>query len=128
MVDSTLRSDATLPELLTLRARHASSRRLTLDVAGGALAAAAALVWRPVGWVLLLCAAGCFLAFGGWGLADRAIERVDAASRPLDARPADAVRQGALELVRGLAALLGTVAAIGLVLAAVAGGIGRVIS
>jgi hypothetical protein len=109
MTDSALRSDASLPDLLADRARHASDRRLALDVAGGVLAAAAAVYWRPRPWILLLAAATCFAAFGAWGIADRAAARW---VRPL----------------RALAAVVGALAALALAAGVVALGLGTIIS
>ncbi|AHG92763.1 hypothetical protein J421_5228 (plasmid) [Gemmatirosa kalamazoonensis] len=99
-------ADATLPELLAARARRASDLRLALDVGVGVLVAAAALFWRPTAWVLLLSAALCFVAFGLWGIADRAGNRT----------------------LRAAAATLGVVAALALGAGVVAIGLGTIIS
>jgi len=107
MPNATLRADARLPELLAERARAASDLRLAADIAGGILAAAATLVWRPAVWVLLLSAALCFVAYGAWGIADRAI-----ANRAIAGREGGSMR--ALHVVRGAAAALGTLAAVSL--------------
>ena len=71
MVNSVLRPDVGLPELLAARARSASDTRLVLDVAGGLLASGVAVAWRPAAWFPMLSAALCFAAFGCWGIADR---------------------------------------------------------
>jgi hypothetical protein len=72
MVLSALRPDASLPEFLTHRARSASVLRLSIDVGAGLAVASAAIWWRPSAWLVLVSIAGCFFAYGGWGLADRA--------------------------------------------------------
>jgi hypothetical protein len=113
MADSALPSDATLPELLAAHARRVSDVRLAADVAGGVLAAAAALFWRPRAWILLVAAALCFVAFGVWGIADRAL-----------GTPA---RRGPRAL-RAFAAVLGTLAALALAAGIVAIGLGTIIS
>lgn len=71
MVNTALRPDASLREVLAARARTASDKRLVADVLGGLLVAAVALIWRPFGWFLFSSAAVCFAAFGVWGVADR---------------------------------------------------------
>lgn len=76
MVLSALRPDASLSEFLAHRARSASIRRLSADLAAGTAGAAAALWWRPVAWLVLTSLALCFFAYGAWGLVDRARSRV----------------------------------------------------
>ncbi len=70
MVATELPTNASLAELLSARARRTSRDRLALDVAGGALIAAAALWARPSGWVVVAAAAGCFAAYGIWAFAE----------------------------------------------------------
>jgi hypothetical protein len=72
MVLSALRPDASLPEFLARRARTASVRRLSIDLVVGLTGFAAALHWRPAGWLVVESLALIFFAYGGWGLADRA--------------------------------------------------------
>ena len=72
MVLSALRPDASLSEFLAHRARSASVRRLAIDLAVGVAGFAAALYWRTAGWLLVASLALMFLAYGAWGLADRA--------------------------------------------------------
>jgi len=72
MVLSALRPDASLPEFLAHRAKSASIRRLSIDVAVGIAGSAAALWWRPTAWLVLTSASLLFFAYGAWGLADRA--------------------------------------------------------
>jgi hypothetical protein len=52
-----------------------------LDAAIGLAAVLIALIWRPAGWHLIVSAALCFVAFGGWGITDRELREsaVDAA-------------------------------------------------
>ena len=120
MVNSAPRPDVSLPELLAARAHHASDTRLALDVALGLFAAAAAGVWRPTGWILLLSAGLCFAAFGAWGIAERELhERVHAD---------DAPQQRLLRIQRSIAVGVGIAAFVVLVLGALAFGFGTVIS
>jgi hypothetical protein len=79
MVLSALRPDASLPEFLAHRAKAASMRRLSTDLVVGLAAFSAALYWRPSAWLVAASLALCFVAYGGWGVADRA--RSAAASR-----------------------------------------------
>jgi hypothetical protein len=75
MIESVPHSDSepTLRELLVSRARRASDGRLVADVIGGGLIATLVVIWRPGGWLPLLGAACCFLAFGAWGITDRVL-------------------------------------------------------
>jgi hypothetical protein len=120
MIDFAPRTDAGLPELLAARARNASDVRLALDVAGGLLAAAVLLVWRPPAWPVSLSAALCFAAFGAWGIAERELhdERLDAGGR--DAR--------VLRALRSLATAVGTLAAFVLFFGALGLALGTIIS
>lgn len=70
MVAAELPANASLPELLSARARRTPRDRLALDVIGGALVAAAALWARPSGWVAVAAAGGCFAFYGIWALAE----------------------------------------------------------
>ncbi len=106
----TLPDQRTLPALLAERARRASDARLALDVGGGVLAATAALWLRPPGWALLVAAALCFAAFGGWGIADRAVRE-----RPADAHASSRALL-ALRAARATAAVLGALAGLALAL------------
>ena len=106
MVNSALRPDVGLPELLASRARSASDMRLVLDVAGGLLAVGIALVFRPTAWFLVLSAALCFAAFGCWGIADRELGERTSGAAGMPAR--------ALMAMRALAAVVGTLAAVSL--------------
>jgi hypothetical protein len=106
----------TLPEFLARRARSASDGRLALDTGGGALLGASALIFHPPVWVLLACAGLCLAAFGAWGILDR------------EAAAAKGRRLVALRAGRGLAVLVGIVAALGVLLAIFGYALGRWIS
>ena len=125
-MDSTVQSEATLPELLAARARSASDLRLSLDVGLGLLAVAAVAWWQPTGWVPALSAALCFAAFGAWGLTDRVLRaRADVIELiPAPRRVPDEL----LVAVRAVAAVVGTAAAVLLVFSLLAATIGRFIS
>jgi hypothetical protein len=120
MIDSIPRPDASLPELLAARARHASDGRLALDATGGFIFVLLAALWRGPGWHLILSIAACFLAFGVWGIADRELgERSGSASR------------SALQLLRGarvIAIVVGALAFATLMVSALAIALGRMIS
>lgn len=73
MVETRL-TELSLPALLAARARAAPDGRLALDAGGGLLTATLAVVVRPPAWPLLLAVATCFLAYGAWGIADRALQ------------------------------------------------------
>jgi hypothetical protein len=88
--------ELTLSALLAARARGASDGRLALNAAGGLLAAALALAVRPPGWLLLVPAATSFLAYGAWGIADRALHERPSGAHGI--RPLRALRAGALVL------------------------------
>ena len=127
MVDTIVRPDAGLPEVLAARARASSVRRLALDVTIGAAAAVVLLAWRPPLWPTLLSGALCFVAFGAWGLADRRMQAAEAAFA--DLAPPDATTHAALwHAVRGTAALLGGVAALALFATGLFGMLGTWIS
>jgi hypothetical protein len=72
MVLSALRPDASLPEFLAHRAKSASVRRLSIDLAVGLAGLWAALHWRPAAWLVIASLSLIFFAYGGWGIADRA--------------------------------------------------------
>jgi hypothetical protein len=103
MINPALRPDASLPEYLAARARASSDGRLVVDVIMGACAAIAVAAWRPTGWLCLIGASVCFVAFGAWGIADRELgERADGARGAM---------RGVLVAVRTLALGLGVLAA-----------------
>jgi hypothetical protein len=74
MTDISPREQESLAAALAAWARRASPIRLTLLAALGLAASAAALAWRPAGWIPLLGAAVAAVSLGGWGLATRALE------------------------------------------------------
>ena len=103
MVDSLPQAgpEPTLRELLVARARHASDGRLVADVIGGGLVGTLVLFWRPAGWLPLLAAACCFVAFGIWGISDRVLRE----------QPAPDRWTMALTVVRIVAAVIGIIGA-----------------
>lgn len=109
------RVDASLPELLTQRARGASDMRLALDAGAGALVAIAAGIWRGPAWMLIMCAALCFAAFGAWGIADRELRDPSI--------PSNAAVGMALRSVRALAVIVGVLAALTLMFGTLAIGL-----
>lgn len=103
--------DLTLPALLARRARGASDGRLALDAAFGLIAGALVLVLRPPAWPVLVSAAACFVAFGVWGISDRAVRESAVGTRGLPALRA--LRAGAVALgVAGALALAATAMAL----------------
>jgi hypothetical protein len=72
MVLSALRPDASLPEFLAHRAKSASVRRLSIDIGVGTSVFAAAVYWRPSGWLVVGSLAVILLTYGAWGIGDRA--------------------------------------------------------
>ena len=103
--------ELTLPALLARRARAASDGRLALDAAGGLIAGALVLMLRPPAWPLILSAAACFLAFGAWGISDRAVREGTVGAHGL--RALRALRAGAVALgVLGSVALGATAMAL----------------
>jgi hypothetical protein len=106
MVLSARRPDASLLEFLADRARSASVRRLAIDAAVGVSASVAAIRWTET-FTLLVASAGILLAcYGAWGLFDRARTRLerDAWRRTL----------GLIDAICALSAVLGVLAASGI--------------
>ena len=122
MREASPESDLNLREFLTARARTASDLRLALDAGLGLLAAIVALLWRPGGWKLVASAALCFLAFGGWGIADRELQERE--HNPGASR----ISLRLLRLARVLAAILGATAAIALLVGVLGVALGTWIS
>jgi hypothetical protein len=120
MVLSALRPDASLPEFLVERARSASVRRLAVNALVGGAGCAAALWWSPTGWVVLASGALCFLSYGAWGILDRARSHLAVTARPWLA--------GLVDAICVLFALLGALAAAGVLLGVWALGLGTWIS
>ena len=120
MVLSALRPDAGLFEFLAHRARSAPARRLGIDAVGGAAILAAALWWNPAAQPLIASGAALLLSYGAWGLLDRASSRVSNRGWLRTAR-----LFGALSV---LSAILGVMAAAGVLLAVWAIALGTWIS
>lgn len=120
MIDTVPRPDASLPELLVARARHASDTRLALDAVVGFLFLMVSLLWHGPGWHLGASVAACFFAFGLWGISDREL-----GERGLGA-PTGTL--WLLRLTRVVAALLGAVAVVIVLLSALGLALGRMIS
>jgi hypothetical protein len=120
MVLSALRPDASLPEFLVNRARSASIRRLVADALAGGAACGVAVLWKPTGWLVFASVALCFFSYGAWGLLDRVRSRPAVTSRPLLA--------GLVDATCVLCALLGALAAAGVLLGVWAFGLGTWIS
>lgn len=128
MLDTAVRPDAGLAELLTRRARTASRRRLTLDVVLGLAVALLFALWRPVAWPAPFSAALCFAAFGAWAAAGRRLEALRARARAELALRPPAAPVALWRTARGLAALVGVSAAVVLVYTSLFGIVGRWIS
>lgn len=120
MVAAELPSNASLAELLSSRARRTPRDRLALDIIGGALVAMAALWARPSGWVAVAAAAGCFVAYGVWALAElRLLPRPDG-----EEAPHERLWRG----LQGAAAFVGMGAFVLLLFAMLGVALGRIIS
>ncbi|HEX5409840.1 MAG TPA: hypothetical protein VFW89_08735 [Gemmatimonadaceae bacterium] len=107
MIETIPRSNASLPELLAQRARHASDGRLAFDVAGGIIVATIAAILTPPGWLQLFSAALTFASFGAWGICDRMLSE-----RSLPGAPERDARDHWLRAARLAAAALGACAAV----------------
>jgi hypothetical protein len=120
MVLSVLRPDAGLFEFLAHRARSATVRRLALDVVLGAAAVASVFSWRPAAALLIASAATVLLSYGAWGLLDR--------GRSILSTNGWSRSASALDALGALSALLGVLAAAGVLLAVWAVALGTWIS
>ncbi len=100
-------AELTLATVLARRARQASDGRLVLDAASGLIVGALALAFRPPAWPVVLSAAACILAFGAWGISDRALRETEAGSRPSRALQALCVAMATLGAL-GFVALAAT--------------------
>jgi hypothetical protein len=74
MGPTTWDSTASLSELLHARALATAPRRLWIDLAGGAVAAATASWFRPIGWVAITSAGLCFAMYALWAVSERQLE------------------------------------------------------
>lgn len=117
MNESRTESEPSLSEFLVARARRSSDARLALDVAAGFTVALAAALRRGPVWILVASAAGCFLAYGAWGIVDR--ELLERGSG--DGRGVRALRAG-----RVIAAIVGALAAAMVLVSGLAVAIGPV--
>jgi hypothetical protein len=117
MNDLRTESDVSLPEFLAARARRSSDARLALDVAAGFTVALAAALWRGPVWILVASAAGCFLAYGAWGIVDREL---------LERSSSDGPGIRALRVGRAIAAIVGALAAVMVLVSGLAVAIGPV--
>lgn len=121
MVGNTAHSpEADLREVLVARARASSDGRLVADIIGGLLAILVLATWHPRAWLPLGTAALCFVAFGGWGIADREL-----------AEHEESAAHWRVLLLRGsrvASAVVGVTAAVGLLLQMLALALGTWIS
>ena len=120
MVLSVLRPDASLAEFLVHRARAASIRRLAIDAVIGGAACGAAIWYKPAAWLVFASTALCFFAYGAWGMLDRV------RSHPAFAE--GTLLGGLAEATCALCAMLGALAAAGVLLGVWAIGLGTWIS
>jgi hypothetical protein len=120
MVLSVLRPDAGLFEFLAHRARSATVRRLGLDVALGATAVAAVFTSHPPASLFIASAATVLFSYGAWGLLDR--------GRSILSAKAWSGTASALDALGALSALLGVLAAGGVLLAVWGAALGTWIS
>jgi hypothetical protein len=117
MNESHTESEPGLSEFLVARARRSSDARLALDVAAGFIVALAAVLWRGPVWILVASAAGCFLAYGAWGIVDREL---------LERGSSDSRGVRALRAARVSAAIVGALAAVMVLISGLAVAIGPV--
>ena len=120
MVLSALRPDASLAEFLAHRARSASVRRLAANAVAGGAGFTAVVLWRPTVWLVIASAALCLFSYGAWGILDRVRSRP-----PVTVR---ALLEGLVDALCVLFALLGALAAGGVLLGVWAIGLGTWIS
>jgi hypothetical protein len=117
MDDAHTERDASLSDFLVTRARRSSDARLALDVAAGFVVAIAGAFWGGPFRVVITSAAGCFLAYGAWGIVDREL---------LERRGSEGRGVRALRLARVVAAIVGTLAAVMLLVSGLAVALGPV--
>jgi hypothetical protein len=107
MAETEANGSETLASVLVRRARQASDGRLVLDAVSGLVVGALALAFRPPAWPVVLSAAVSILAFGTWGISDRALREAEAGSRGAHALRALCVATAALGAL-GVVALAAT--------------------
>jgi hypothetical protein len=103
----------TLALVLIRRARGASDGRLVLDAMSGLVVGTLAIAFRPPAWPVVLSAAICILAFGVWGIGDRALREAETGSPGARALRALCISMAALGAL-GLVALAATTMAFAL--------------
>jgi hypothetical protein len=99
--------------VLARRARGASDGRLVLDAVSGLVVGALAVAYRPPAWPAVLSAAICILAFGVWGIGDRALREAEPRSRGAQVLRALCLAMAALGAL-GFVALAATTMALAL--------------
>src|SRR5688572_7052258 len=104
MAETEANGSETLATVLARRARQASDGRLVLDAASGLIVGALALAFRPPAWPVVLSAAVSILAFGAWGISDRALRETEPGSHRARALQALCVAMATLGAI-GLVAL-----------------------
>lgn len=119
MVLSAGRYDAGLLEFLAARARSSSALRLAGDVAAGAAVLTATLWWSSAFELAVVSAAVCLIAYGAWGLLERAEVLIPARWKRLT---------GLVEALAALTALTGVLGALGVLLSVWALALGTWIS
>jgi hypothetical protein len=106
--------------VLHARALATPAIRLALDLILGGAAAAAALWFRPIGWVQLTSGGLCFALYGAWAFAERHLE----ADKAEISRAAELAWGG----LRAVSAALGMIAAVTLACSVAAAMLGNWIS
>lgn len=120
MAVTELPSNASLAEILSARAKRTPMDRLLIDLVGGALVVLVAAWARPGGWVALAAAAGCFVAYGAWAIAERRLQAVS--------WPESAPHEQLLRAVRGGAAFVGIASFVLLLVATMGLALGSIVS
>lgn len=108
-----IQSDDTLPRWLGRLARSLPTRTLGMFVGGGILLAVAGAATRSAGSWTMIGAGVCAACLGAWAIADRKLARIS----PVGAHSSNWVEHGGWRVLRGAAAVLGTLAAMALVVA-----------
>ncbi len=104
MVVTEIDPNASLAQILSARAKRTPMDRLLIDLVGGGLVMLVAAWARPGGWVALTAAAGCFVAYGAWAIAERKLLAVMWPESVAHEQAWRAVRSGAA--VVGIAAFV----------------------
>ena len=117
MTDPAHRSDLSLHEVLSRRARRTPASRLVIDIAGGIAVAVVAAWARREGWVVFVSAGLCLSSYGSWAATER---RLFASPWKLSL-----FAERGWRAARAVAALLGIVSFLLLLLALLSVGLGR---